>query len=457
MKNAATLNRSASRLARRASPRVIGTAMVGVAGLALGLVGCAADAGGPVTLTYWATNQGTTIEEDQRILGESIERFTEQTGIEVELEVIPWADLYSKILAAVSSGEGPHVLNIGNTWAVTLQETGAFVPFEGDVLESIGGSERFIPSSWAAAGKPGQAPTSVPLYAMSYGLYYNPKLLAAAGIDGPPSTWQEFVADAKRLTVDTDGDGAIDQWGTTLIGGAVTSGAHFAFILGQQYGADWFAADGTPQLDSPGMVEAVGTYVDLLGTDGVASPADAESELSADSVQDFIDGKAATIIVQSPRAQFELAGFTDWALAEVPVIDPLPAGGRPIGTHVAGTNVSVFQDSTHQDESFKFIDFLTSPAEQQTLTGAYMVLPVTTEAYADGSLEAADPSIGVSQDILADHAEPFPLDSRTGQAETLIGTAVKSLLAKAATGGTVGPAEVKAALADAQSQLSAAG
>jgi len=432
-------------------------AVAGVAACLLGTAGCSPGEEGPPTLTYWATNQAISLEQDAEILGETIDRFTERTGIEVELEVVPWADLYSKILAAVSSGEGPDVLNIGNTWAVTLQETGAFVPFEGQALEAIGGSERFVPTAWEASGKPGQAPTSVPLYAMSYGLYVNTKLFEAAGIDSPPVTWDEFVADAKTLTVDTDGDGAIDQWGTTLTGGAITSGAHFAFLLGQQHGADWFGPDGTPQLYSDGMIAAVRQYVDLVGADAVAAPSDAESELGADSIQDFVDGKAAMIMVQSPRAQFLLAGFEDWELAEMPVIDPLPAGGKPIGSHVAGTNVSVFADSPHQDEALQFVSFLTSVSEQEYLNEAYSTLAVTDEAYESGALERADPSLEIAKGILADHAAPFPLDSRTGQAETLIGTAVKGLLAKAATTGGVSETEIRAALQDAQSQLVAAG
>ncbi len=46
-------------------------------------------------------------------------------------------------------------------------------------------------------------------------LYYNVNMFEAAGIERPSDdwTWEEFLDIAKALTMDTDGDGQIDQWG----------------------------------------------------------------------------------------------------------------------------------------------------------------------------------------------------------------------------------------------------
>lgn len=46
---------------------------------------------------------------------------------------------------------------------------------------------------------------SVPLLGDAYGLYYNKTAFEKAGIAGPPKTWSEFEADAKKLTI-TQGD-----------------------------------------------------------------------------------------------------------------------------------------------------------------------------------------------------------------------------------------------------------
>jgi multiple sugar transport system substrate-binding protein len=211
----------------------------------------------PQTLTYWASNQGTSLDNDKQVLQPELDKFTKQTGIKVNLQVIGWPDLLNRILAATTSGQGPDVLNIGNTWSASLQATGALLPFDDATLAKIGGKSRFVGPSLAATGAVGQPPTAVPIYGQAYGLYYNKKMFAAAGIDHPPTTWTELIADGKKLTHG-------NQWGLTLQAGQVTENAHHASILGAQQGAQLFDAAGKPHLSSPQAVAAVKQYVDLM-------------------------------------------------------------------------------------------------------------------------------------------------------------------------------------------------
>jgi multiple sugar transport system substrate-binding protein len=183
--------------------------------------------GGRPAITYWASDQGSSIAEDVKVLTPELDAFTRQTGIKVDLEVIGWNDLLNRILAAAASGQGPDVVNIGNTWSTSLQATGAFLPVSADVLNQIGGTGRFLPNALAATGAPGKDPVGVPLYSLAYALYYNKAMFAAAGIANPPTTWEEFVADGKRLT-----NGS--QWGVSVEGASTSENAHHAFTFSQQ-------------------------------------------------------------------------------------------------------------------------------------------------------------------------------------------------------------------------------
>ena len=78
--------------------------------------------------------------------GQEIADFSKQTGVKVNFKVIPWPDLFNNITTAVTSGQGPDVLNIGNTWSATLQSTGAFLPFKGSDLSAVGGKDKFLQS-----------------------------------------------------------------------------------------------------------------------------------------------------------------------------------------------------------------------------------------------------------------------------------------------------------------------
>ena len=170
--------------------------------VSLAAAGCSSDDGGSgsddQTLVYWASNQGTSLENDEEILTPELEKFTEQTGVEVELEVISWDNLLNRILAATTSGEAPDVLNIGNTWSASLQATGAFVPFDDAAYEDIGGEDKFLETSLTSTGAEGETPTSVPLYGLAYGLFYNKKVFADHGVQ-PPRTWTELMAAVDRF------------------------------------------------------------------------------------------------------------------------------------------------------------------------------------------------------------------------------------------------------------------
>src|SRR5690349_11510201 len=120
--------------------------------------------GGTKTLTYWASNQGPSLEADKTILQPELDKFEKQTGIKVNVEVVPWSDLLNRLLAAATSGKGPDVVNIGNTWSASLQATGAFLQFDDSTINAVGGKDRFVPAALAAAGAEGKPPTAVPLY-----------------------------------------------------------------------------------------------------------------------------------------------------------------------------------------------------------------------------------------------------------------------------------------------------
>ena len=82
------------------------------------------------------------------------------------------------------------------------------------------------------------------------------------------------------------------------------------------------------------------------------------------------------------------------------------------------------------------------------------IIPTNTAAAADPDV-TSNPVFKVNTEILANTAAGFPDNLLTGQAETLIGDALKGLAAQAATQGSVSRADIQAALDEANSQLEA--
>jgi multiple sugar transport system substrate-binding protein len=395
-----------------------------------------------VSLTYWATQQSALISTDQQVLSAALARFTKQTGIKVHLEIPSWTTLYSKILAAIASGNGPDVLNIGNTWSASLQATGALLPFDDATLGQVGGPARFVSTALASTGAAGQPPCSLPLYGQAYALYYNRALFAAAGITRPPATWTEFVADAKRLTKP-------GQWGLSLPLGSSALNVHFSFIFGRQNGAQLFDASGKPQLATAPEVDAVTRYVALM-REHVMDPSVLEYK-AYESQVDVAKGKAAMTFAQTGAlGYFASLGLKDVGVAPIPALTTAPAGARLVSTMVGGTNVAVFKKSAHRDAALRLVKFLTSDAEQVTLNSAYTSLPVVSSAYSSPTFST--PAMTTFRGILADHAEPLPMVPLEGKMETVLGPAVKDLWARAAR-GPVSDADVRKALTAANAKL----
>ncbi|WP_256030914.1 extracellular solute-binding protein [Leifsonia xyli] len=279
---------------------------------------------------------------------------------------------------------------------------------------------------------------------MAYGLYYNKKMFADAGLE-PPASWEELIAAGKKLTA-----GGVH--GLVLTAGAYTTNSHFAFIDAAQNGADLFDKSGRPTFADDAVVDGVLRYLDLMQSARIVDPADAQKANTAESVSVFARGEAAMMIMQNNASSTVLAnGVAADAFGVVPF--PAPAGAKPIASHVAGINVSVFKNTKHKDAALKLVDYLTSEKVQARLGAEYSTLPVLTgmePAFKGDPAQAA-----VFQRVYETMAKPLPLVPAEDQYEATVGKAMNDLFARIATGSTVRRDDVKKALQTAQDDVAA--
>ncbi|EPD67383.1 MULTISPECIES: ABC transporter substrate-binding protein [unclassified Streptomyces] len=434
--------------------RSIRAAAVGAVTMSLALAATACGGGSssgggsndsPKTLTYWASNQGASIAIDKKVLQPELDKFEKQTGIKVKLEVVPWSDLLNRILTATTSGQGPDVLNIGNTWSASLQATGALLPWDAKNFDKIGGKDRFVDSALGSTGAEGKDPAAVPLYSMAYALYYNKEIFADAGISKPPATWAELIADGKKIKA--KGKSPLGAEGAN-----VSENIHHVFVFAKQHGADFFTADGKPDFTNPKIVDAVKQYVDLMAKDKVIPTGDAEYAQNQ-SVSDFAKGRQAMLLWQSAAANLKSQGMSEdkYGIAPVPVQSGTPGTGAQTNSMVAGINLAVFKNTDNLDGATKFVKFMTSDAEQKILNTAYSSIPPVKGAQSDAAFNS--PSNAVLKQTLATSAAALPQVADESQFETAVGTAVKELFADAAAGRAVTTDSVKAKLEKAQQQM----
>jgi multiple sugar transport system substrate-binding protein len=400
--------------------------------------------GAGTTITYWASDQGSSIADDYTVLNPELAKFTKQTGIKVKLEVVGWPDLLNRVLAATTTGQGPDVVNIGNTWSASLQATGALLPWTSENFTAIGGENKFVSSALGSTGVAGKPPAAVPLYSVAYALYYSKALFQQAGIAGPPVTWADLIADGKKLT-----QGGVH--GLAIEGGSIPENIHHAFIFGQQHGCSFFSSSGAPTFTQSGCVQGVQQFVNLMGADKIVSPGDAEYDQNQ-SVSDFASGKVAMLMWQAAGANLKSHGMSasQYGVAPVPVQSGAPGQGTSVDSMVAGINIAIFKNTHNLTAAEKFVQFMTSPAEQLTLSKEYGSIPPVSAAQQNAAF--GTPELSVLKNVLATSAVAMPQVAGESQFEQLVGTAVKNLFADAAS-GPVSAQAVEQQLASAQQQM----
>ena len=107
---------------------------------------------------------------------------------------VPWADMQSKILTAVSAGQAPDVVNLNPDFASQLASRNAWLELDDRV--SAEAKDQYLPNIWQASTLNGSS-FGFPWYLTTGVSIYNTEILQQAGITTPPATY-EALADAAR-------------------------------------------------------------------------------------------------------------------------------------------------------------------------------------------------------------------------------------------------------------------
>lgn len=168
-----------------------------------------------VTLQFWngfSGPDGTTME---RI----VHRFNAgHPNINVRMQIIPWGTYYDKVTLGLAYGGAPDVFVLHCDALPRYADSSSLLRLDDLIAKGELREDDFMPRPWRACHWKGKQ-YAIPLDCHPQGLYYNVDLFKKAGIVDaqgnakPPTNFNEFLADAKKLTIDTNGDGAPDQWG----------------------------------------------------------------------------------------------------------------------------------------------------------------------------------------------------------------------------------------------------
>lgn len=269
----------------------------------------------PVELQFWTPFTGP----DGAYMERMVNQFNEEHKGEIEVElfiIAGGADYITKLALAIRTGAPPGVvilspndyirfLNNLTSWTSDelLDTYGLDVAdFSQNVIESVTRDGRVY---------------AIPLGTYCLGLYYNIDHLVEAGLEPrAPQTREEFLEYARKLTVDRDGDGTIDQWGWYSFGGWPFRVLWQWYTLLFQNGGSLLSSDGKrAAFNSPEGVSALEFFVDLIHKEKVAprDPADPEEAFRVGMLSMHVNGPW---MINLFKEQPDL----NWAVAPVPVL-----------------------------------------------------------------------------------------------------------------------------------------
>ncbi|TDO51706.1 multiple sugar transport system substrate-binding protein [Kribbella sp. VKM Ac-2527] len=358
--------------------------------------GEAASPAGPGKLTVWVMGDSSAHFD------ELVKPFTEETGTAVETVPIPWDSVDQKFTTAVASGNGPDVLQIGVSKLRTFADSGALLPLDDETLAN----HKNLASSNFLDGVAGDATAvdgkvvSLPWVSDTRVLFYRTDILSAAGVAGPPATWDELRADAKKLS----GRGAgkfgfhVPQWDSAL-----------PVTMTRNFGGDIVGSDGKINFGTPEFEKAVDLYTGLYSDKSVPTNSD------FDQVQGFVSG-VTPMLVSGPY----LAAAIKQAAPQLDgkwIVAPMPKAVT--GTSLlAGSNLGIWKSTKNKDAALQLLDFLSRPDTQVKWFGLDGQLPTVKAALADPKL-SSDPLAAVYSKQLMD-SKLLPLvpnwDGETGKA-----------------------------------------
>jgi multiple sugar transport system substrate-binding protein len=344
----------------------------GVVLLLVGLLGCRAQSSAPTVIEFWGMGREGEVVQS---LVPAFER--RMPGIRVRVQQIPWSAAHEKLLTAYVGDAMPDVFQAGNTWIPELVALGAIDKLDERIRRSAAIRTDDYFAGILDTNVLDGATYGVPWYVDTRLLFYRTDLLRQAGYSQPPRTWAEWLEQMARVK---DAVGP-DRYAVLL----PFNEWQVPVILALQLDAALLRdRDRYGNFRSAGFRRAFEFYLDLFRRD--LAPRAGQAQV-ANLYQDFAAGYFS-FLVSGPwnigefRRRLPPAMENEWATAPMPAPDERHAGVSVAG----GASLAVFHGSRHKEAAWKWIEYLSEPAQQiefYRLTGD---LPARRAAWADPAL-----------------------------------------------------------------------
>ena len=322
----------------------------------------------------WSSLRGQTLDyvyftdgPDEAATRRLIDRFTQETGANVNLQIVPFADLERTLQGRIGSGTPPHVARI-NAWA-------PYADSLVDLKTYLGAdySQQFVAGPAASAQAPDGRMLGAPNDLTMNGPFVNVDAFERAGVPLPtaedPWTWDEMVSAAvavqrangmeSAIAIDKSGhrlSGVLSAFGTSLIGG-----------------------DGKEALDPAKAEAALNSLNSLVQSGAILKDFWLEQGSRYRGANEQFLAQQAPVYLSGnwQVGQFAQNATFRWAAA------PNPCGER-CGGFPGGKYLAAFSGSSNPALGVAFVDWMNRADAQRTMSEQSFWLPARRDLVESG-------------------------------------------------------------------------
>jgi multiple sugar transport system substrate-binding protein len=372
-----------------------------------------------VVLQLLAMDQaGMTPEE----LDEIVAQFEEaHPGVTIETNYVLYDGLHDLLVTSVSSDPPAFdIFLVDDIWFAEFADAGWVL----DITDRITDEQRagIFESAWPITTVNGVV-YGLPWLLDQKLFYYNTALLAEAGYDAPPTTWEEMVEMGRAMQE----QGLVEYpmiWSWAQIEAVICD--YVTLLYGN--GGEFFDENNQPVFNDEIGVETLQWMVDMLN-EGIVNP----SSLTAaeeDVRNVFSQGNAAfasnwTYMYSLTQDPDESQVVDQVALALMPAFADT-VEERASATNNGSMGFAIAAGTAHPDEAWAFIEYLTSEPIQIEYSAHQ--LPIWEDAFNNEALIEANPETVPAFAAQFPYAEVRPKVPYYNEASRLVQIAIQEAL-----------------------------
>ncbi len=323
----------------------------------------------PVTLTYSGWGIPAQIQSYQKEI-QAFEKL--HPNVTIQGQFLPWSGNQTKLIAEAAAQRLPDVMVTSTAWFSELGAKGSYLNLTPYFRASHLSSANFAPGGITGNSINGKLYMIPNIGAYPGGqvvLLYNERMFQKAHLKPPGANWTfgQFVQDAKKLTLDSNGKNASQkgfnpnqtvQWGTNI--GYSASDAVWDEMLPAFGGWYWNTPKTRSTIDTAAGIHTAVFLKNLVNVWHVGMPPAASTGIA----DPFAAGKAAMIYAWTNQAETE-AGVVNFPIGVAHL--PLGPHGRgffqvPNNYGQATNGWAIAANTKHPRTAWEFVRFLaTSP------------------------------------------------------------------------------------------------